>query len=81
MNMEIKYVIDLGWPWTPDKAMCACDICGMGMFYKILDEDGSLLPHNPGVWAICVHEFCLEKAKELEPTELLYQREWMRERA
>jgi hypothetical protein len=63
--MATKYHVDVGWPWTHDKMMCACAVCGLGMFLPLeLATPGDPDKHIP------VHSFCLERAKEInEPLE------------
>jgi hypothetical protein len=56
---EIIFEIDVGWPWTSDKMMCACAVCGLAMFLPLALDSGDGIKHVP------VHDFCLEEAKEL----------------
>jgi hypothetical protein len=57
---RIKYVVDLGWPWTSDKAMCECKWCfkGPGVFgnlNRMMTE-----PVAP------VHPWCMEEIERDE---------------
>jgi hypothetical protein len=57
---NIKYVEDLGLPWTKDKAMCECKWCfkGTGVF-----GDLNRMMTEPVVY---VHPWCM---KEIEANE------------
>lgn len=49
-----RFFYDLGWPWTSDKAMVSCRVCGMAMFIPI-DLEGFYIP---------VHKHCVEFKEE-----------------
>ena len=53
--IDEMYVVDLGWPWTSDKAYTMCRWCNIGgVFYYIGIEK-----------RIPVHDFCMKEIKEV----------------
>ena len=52
-----NFIVDVGWPFSSDKAMVACAVCGMGMFVPI----DKIMPPNPPY--VPVHECCLAQAQ------------------
>jgi hypothetical protein len=61
--MTIKYVEDLGWPWTADKAMCECKWCfkGPGVFGNMRDMMTDMVAP--------VHSWCFKEI-QAEETEV-----------
>jgi hypothetical protein len=47
--VEAEYNIEVAWPWTSDKAFCACVYCHIGVLV-MFDKPG--LP---------IHKLCLEE--------------------
>lgn len=48
---------DLGWPWTSDKTMRACPVCGFGVFSRL--EDTKIPVH-----AACLKDMVARETKQ-----------------
>ena len=55
--LDELYRLDLGWPFTSEKTMSACPVCGMGVFSLVKDL---MIDPRP-----VVHIECLVAIQEL----------------
>lgn len=53
----VRVLLDVGWPWTSDKAMVSCARCGGGMFISLKYPLELYDPEDP---SIPLHSYCMD---------------------